>query len=135
MSQDRKGVPYARERVEFAIAQIENRAHPSPFRDEVVAVLKEAVHNMRRNRHKVGKARRVSRPMDREKVMAIKLLIAANPAAANKTIADRVGVQAGRVTEVRAGKYDHLLSPELRNPVSPADDFFQMPLGSKGRAA
>ncbi|WP_296203220.1 hypothetical protein [uncultured Hyphomicrobium sp.] len=133
MSQDRKGIPYCRERIKLAIARLEAMT-PSEETRGVIEILTDALHNSWRNTHKEVRSGRVSAPMDRYKVMAIKLLIATNAGASNKAIAEQLNVQAGRVSEVRAGKHDHKLTEEVLKPVTAqGENFFQMPL-AKGVA-
>lgn len=113
----RRGIPYARTLIEATVAEIESRAAPSELRDKSVAALREALFHMRRNVEK-RPSRRISRRMDRDLVQSIMLAVIANPGASNKEIGDRFGVQAGRVTEVRQGRYDHLMSAELQDALA-----------------
>jgi hypothetical protein len=116
MSDDFKpkiGIPYARERVCMVISKIETKAQPSPFKDEVLSELRDAVRAMWRNVTKTP-SKRISRKMDRDLVQSIMLTVIANPRASRKEVGDQFGVQSGRVTEVIQGKHDKLLSPELR---------------------
>ena len=131
----RLGIEHARKLLQLAIADIESRAQASAFKESVLGVLREAEFHTWRNVEKAP-SRRISEPMDRAKVMAIKLLLVSHPNVSNKEIADRCKVQAGRVSEVRQGKYDHLLPTVVTDPIgTPAEhDFRQLPLAAR-RAA
>jgi hypothetical protein len=109
-----KGIPHAREQITSVILKIETKAAKSPFRDQIVAELLEIrdVHLWRNVEKKPS--RRVSRRMTPDLVRDIIVAISARPTASNRELAEVFGVQAGRITEVRQGRYAKLLSAELR---------------------
>lgn len=107
------GIPAARELISKVIADIEQRAAPSQLKDAAVSNLRAALKMMWRNVEKAP-SKRVSRRMDGPLVTAIIMHVVSNAKTSNKEIAEKFNVQAGRVTEVRQGKYNHMLTKEFR---------------------
>lgn len=66
---------------------------------EATGILNEAVNLMHREKIKPVKAPPKSKPMDKEIVCEIIRLVYAVPEMSNQEIANRVGVNSGRVTE------------------------------------
>lgn len=123
-----RGVQHARGLLVGIIADIEAKAAPSDFKDDILRRLRETMAHTWRNVIKTP-SRRVSRRIDRDIVQSVMLAAIAQPNAARKEIGDQFGIQSGRVTEILQGKYDHLLSDELRASFGKArEDIAQLQL-------
>lgn len=130
MSQGRKGIPWARERIKMALLLIETRAAPSKLKEDVLALLGDALFHTVRNKHKPGRAKRISAPVTPLVVMGIKMQLAENPDVSNGALAAKWNVRDGRVSEIRSGKYDHMLPEAARFSPKEQVDFFQLPLSA-----
>lgn len=72
------------------------------------AAVKSALKHMYRDKYKIVKGPRTSRRMTATLRDQIKSMCDHNPEMHTKDVAEKLGINQGRVTEVLAGKYDEL---------------------------